>query len=368
VIHEPSIEAMSKAARVLIQARMLPMDQSLSAEQIEQVRKDFLDYTNKRGLFGGKLAKQIGYAASVINQWSNRRYEKGDEEAVARKINDWMERHARAERAKMPIDYVPTEVAEHMRAIADTAQSTGSMAVIVVPAGCGKTMVMKILAEKLGGRYLYCHGQHTPKEFLRELAKAVDVPPGGMTASGLIAAVVAKLKGTNRPILLDEAQCLSAKVFSVVRTIHDCAEISIVLAGTSEIMNKIDDVSLNRGQMTSRCLRYNAMDHVYDAESPDGSRKGKPLFSLKDIKALFDRAQVSIDPEAFIFAWSLACLPGRGSIRTLLKAAQLVRGRWPNQEITRDMLIWALGNMYGGVGNYMVEKADETSEALRKIA
>jgi len=346
------------------------MDQSLTAEQIEQVRRDFIDYTNKHGLFDGDVAKQIGYSGSVVNQWRNNRYTKGDSEAVARRINDWMERDARARKAKMPVDYVPTELAENMRAIAQTAQATTSMAVIVVPSGCGKTMVLQILADKLGGRYVYCHEQHTPKEFLRDVAKAIDLPPTHLTAAGLIDGIADKLKGTNRPLLLDEAQRLPAKVFGVIRTIHDRAGVAVVMCGTYEIIDKVSDESNGRGQLASRCLRYNAMDHVYDAESPGGggTRMGKPLFSKKEIKALFERSQIRIDPEAFQFAWSLACIPGRGSLRTVLRVVQLVRQRWADEEITRDMLTWALGLLYGGLGNHMATMADKTSEALRKVA
>jgi len=360
-----SIEALSKAARVLIQARMLPMTK-LTDDQISQIRSDYQGYTSRLNLFDSYVAKQIGCAPSVLSQWKQGRYP-GDTEAVARKLNDWMERDARQRKASLNLDYVKTTVAENMRSIATMASTTSSMAVIVIPSGCGKTMMLQILTEKLSGQYLYCDELLTPRSFLRALSEALDVRQRrGGAAAGIMRDIIDKLRGTNRPLFLDEAHRLPSAVFSVIRSIHDQAEVPIIMAGTEEIVVKVDDRSNNRGQMTSRCLRYNAMDHCIDGENPDPKRKGKPLYTKKEIEALFASSNVRFDPEAFQMLHAMACIPGFGCIRTVRRLVQLIREAHPDAEISRDLIIWALGLLFGQLGNHMVTKAEQMSEQLNR--
>ncbi len=357
------IDTVSKDARVLIQARMLPVGKALTTEQIDQVRRDYLNYTKKTGVFVNQVAKEVGYSASVISQWGNGNYDKGNAEAVARKINDWMERDARRRRSAMPVDYVPTEVAENMRGIAIQAAAEPAMAAIVVPAGAGKTMVMKVLTEELSGGYVYCDETLTPKEFLQETARAVGLRPSSRTMAQIKREVIDKLKGTNRPLLLDEAHRLKPQVFPMLRTIHDLADIAIVMAGTTEILDRINDQANARGQLASRCLRYNALTHAFDIDDPRDQQNRRPLFSREEIEALFAKSRVRFQPDAFQLVWSIACLPGHGCLRTALRIVRRARDAYGNKTLSRKMLLAVLPMTFGEQGIHLRTQADKHTAA-----
>ena len=73
-------------------------------------------------------------------------------------------------------------------------------------------------------------------------------------------------------ILLDEGHQLNDDALNCVRSIYDQAQVPFALAGTADIIRKIDDRSDGRGQFASRCIFYNAMDNIQDVGRPDGGK------------------------------------------------------------------------------------------------
>jgi DNA transposition AAA+ family ATPase len=364
---KPMIRGMEGQSRVLIQARMLPMTK-LMEEQISGVRTDFIRYTSKTGVFDAQVAKELDLSSSVISQWRRDNYQ-GDSEAVARAVNDWMERHARRANTKRPAEYVPTQVAKDMRTICQAAIDMTSMAAVIMPAGSGKTMVLKALQDETRGAYVYCDEDLTPRSFLVAVAKAVDSRTGGsLTSAGVKDLIIERMRGTNRPLILDEAHRLRPEVFPRIRSIHDQAEIPIIMAGTHQILHLIDDRGNGRGQMASRTLVYNALDHVYNAEDPSGRKAGRALFSRDEVKALFASMKIKLASDAFELMWGVSCLPNRGCLRTVQKVVQLCTKRWAEEEITRQRALQALQLLFGFEGRFIADHAIKHAQQMRKFA
>jgi len=82
------------------------------------------------------------------------------------------------------------------------------MAAIVAPAGSGKSLVLKALADETRGIYVYCQPNVTVRELLYKIALALgyradrrrpasrDCPPGSLNS----------FRGTKRRSISDEAQ------------------------------------------------------------------------------------------------------------------------------------------------------------------
>ena len=132
--------------------------------------------------------------------------------------------------------------------------------------------------------------------------------------------MVEKLHGTSRPLFLDEAHRLPVGVLSRVRAIHDMAGgLPVILAGTHQIVEQVTaDRVDGRGQLASRCLVYNALEHVMNAEGPGGgSQAGRVLFSKQEIEAYLEGMNVKFDTGGFTLLWAVACLPNHGCLRTV---------------------------------------------------
>jgi DNA transposition AAA+ family ATPase len=355
------VNQLATDARVLKQARRLPMGK-LDRNTILAVRHDFVAYVQKTGVTDAKVAAEVGVAPATISQFRNYVYQ-GDNERIARLLNDWMEHHAR----KQPSDYVKTKVAEEIRAIVEVACTTSSMAAIVAPSGSGKTMVLKVLADKYRGRYLYCTEHMRAGSLLKALGTLVEVKKnrgtGGMKSrSEMLMQIVEKLAGTNRPLFLDEAHQLPRDAFPTVRAIHDQTQIPIIMAGAAEILDRINDRTQGRGQFASRCYQYNVLEHVANVEEdPNGSKLGRSLFSQEEIAKFLDNLEVKLERGGFELLWAIASLPNHGCLRTVRRLVHLLRQDKARRStpITRKEVIWALGLLFGQTGNYVGRKADE---------
>lgn len=366
---EQAIDHFVNDSRVLIQGRRLPADRKLTPAEIEQVRQDFLGYSHRHDGVKDLVSRQVGMVPAVVTRWTSG-LEIRDPESVARAINDWMERDARARRAAIPDNYIRTRIAENIRAIVYTAHSTGAMAAIVVPSGAGKTMVLEILAQEMAGLVIYCDEDLTPRAFMEALAQALLIPSGGSVLD-LKQRIVGKLRGTGRPIFLDEAHRLRPTVYPRIRSIYDLTGCSIIMAGTHEILEHICDEAGGRGQMSSRCVRYNALETIYNAEGQGpngGAALGKPLFSRQEIEAIFGQMQVRLDRDGLELLWALACLPGHGCLRTARRVVQLVRQKFQDGPITREQLLWALPLLFGQQGRFLSRLADQHAQAMAKVA
>jgi DNA transposition AAA+ family ATPase len=355
---EPIIEGLAQAARVLQVARRLPMGQ-LTEEQISGVRADWMSYSRVHGLFDAQVARELGVSGSVLSQFRNGSY-RGDMDRIARKLNDWMEHHARKQRASLPREYCHTWVAEMISTIVEHACVAGSMAAIVAPSGAGKTMVLKVLCEKWRGRYIYCSEDLSPRSFLAAVAKAVDVGCGGVKAD-LLERIIEKLRGTARPLFLDEAHQLPKESLSRLRALHDCAETPIIMAGTHEVLTRINDRTDGRGQFASRCVQFNVLEHVLNAEHPrGGSKLGRPLFTVDEVKGFLETLKVRLDRGALDLAWAVACLPNHGCLRTLRRIVMLLRRdvESRNEPIARGELLQALELCFGQLGASIGRLAD----------
>lgn len=352
-----------KAVRALKAARMLPMKGVLTPQQHDDVRKEYTRHTFRFSVSDAAALKAIGIPASTFSQWKNGKYngaaEKNDE--ITRLVNGWIERDLRQRLAGIETDYVPTQIAENMKAIIDTAWEQRCMAAIISPSGTGKSLVAETMSSEMNGFYCYVDQDDTTLLFMRKLAKLVGVDPdqpGHRTAGRIKQAIIDKLKGSGRPIFVDEAHNLPPQVFGRLRSIHDQAGCPVIFLGTDQIIDRINDRAGSAGQMASRCIQWNTMEHVINAEDPDGGKMlGRPLFTREEIQTFLRQQDVKLTSDGFERAWATACLPGQGSLRTVSRAVRLAAKINPGQAITATMIDSVLATLLGSQGRAIVESA-----------
>lgn len=240
-----------------------------------------------------------------------------------------------------------------------------------MPAGAGKTYIFKALTEELRGVYPYCKPA-TAREFLLSLALALGWKKGDhATRATLSRWIVETLSGTRRIIFLDEAHQLGRTV-GVVRSIHDEAGVPIVMAGTADILDQINDRRDGRGQFSSRTMRYNALDLIRNAEDPrgggphsaaGGGAGGRDLFSVEEVKAFFDSRKIRLAKDALMLLWAIACLPNYGCLRLVERTVDMVFDMDPDSELVkRDDVLLALRTMLGAEAGYLERVADRMAE------
>lgn len=362
------VERMSRDARLVRYASLLPKEGPLMPQHHQEVRANYRKFAFRYDLTNADAAKKIGVSPSVLSQWLDDKY-RGDNDGVADKVNRFLEREARAKDVRLALPYVPTKIAEHMRRMIGVAYEHQCMIAIVAPAGSGKSMVFEQCAQDSNGVYIYCDEDMTPKTLLEAIAKAIKVPTQ-KTIADLKTAVVEKLRGSSRTLFFDEAHLLRPQLFSRIRSIHDQAKVPVVFGGAAEILDRIDDRASGRGQLDSRCLKWNALDYFANVEDPNGGDKlGQPLFTREEIRKLFEHMPLKLTDGGWEMLWSIACLADRGCIRL---AKRMVDMAWRSfgdvKSVGRDELVLTLKTFFGTRADVIVGSARKHSQAFKEAA
>ncbi len=127
---------------------------------------------------------------------------------------------------------------------------------------------------------------------LREIAQEIGVDSHGKP-SEIRKRIVSKLKGSNRILIIDEAEHLTPKPLEILRRIHDWAKIPVVLVGMPKLYYNVKSLRKDFEQIANRMISYNldnpTNDDLRDIISASIPKCGEPV-----IKALTDCSKGTI--------------------------------------------------------------------------
>lgn len=224
------------------------------------------------------VAKAIGLSVPTISAWRRGIY-KGDNPKVQESVEAYLARkHEQAALTKLNHPFVMTTTAEQVYALARTAHLDGAMVVLTGRAGSGKTVSLKAYAKQEPSViFVNVNVTSTKEAVLRSIHRAA-----GMSGSGSLHKVfddiAEKLRGSERLIIVDEADLLSIYALEALRGIHDAAGVGIVLAGMPRLVEVLRGMHGQFEQIYSRCethLRLEDRIDQDDAEAIIGSYIGE---------------------------------------------------------------------------------------------
>lgn len=214
-----------------------------------QLLKQFMD-TNSMGQ--KQVANAFGVSVATISQYLSGKYA-GNVEDLDRKVVEMLERHkAKVVEAKYNATFVPTLAAQRGMEVMQFAHVEGEINVIFGAAGLGKTQMLKqYVKEHSSAVLIEVDPSCTPKVLLRKIAEAVGATARGVN-NELLDSIVAKLKGSERLLLVDEAELLSTRSLEFIRRIHDLTGIGVVLAGMPRLLVNLKGKNNELAQLYSR--------------------------------------------------------------------------------------------------------------------
>ena len=205
-------------------------DKNFSSEELRRQVKSLL---GSLVLSANKAAKQIGVSGAALSQWLNGKYN-ADPAELERKVLGWIERNA--EMQDMPeeslfVRTVETSVFRKVTGAIRHAHLQGKIAMVTASSGAGKTRaITEYVNSHPGAIHIECHHSFPVRAVLQEIARHSGLEVKGNIHSMLMA-VSEKLRGSQKVIILDEAEHLQAQVLDVVRRIWDFAGVGIVYVG-----------------------------------------------------------------------------------------------------------------------------------------
>lgn len=209
-----------------------------------------------RGISQIAVARSLAVSAARLNQWLKGTY-KGNIEEMNDRAKGWLEREtAKAAAPRATIPFRPTTTARKVWEVAKLCHLDGEIGVVVGEAGLGKTCAVREYVAQNGGTLLIeaDHG-YTAKALFQELCSRLGLEPGKQLHP-MLEAVVDKLRGSGRLVIIDEAEHLPYKALELLRRVHDKAGVGLLLVGMPVLYRNIKGKAVDFAQLYSRVGVY----------------------------------------------------------------------------------------------------------------
>jgi len=324
--------------RVLKAGCALPNEGELSEDGRLRAMENFQRYLQRTKLSVNDVVQKVGSPrASTIRDLMKGVYRENADQHI-RTLNNWVEQDARQRAVAISGKYVQTSVAKQMMAAARLVREAGTMGIVYGPTGIGKTRCARAVHEHFAGSILVTvqYGLYHPKGFTTALAEALGVRSVGTARndakfSTQYERVIERLRESNRLLIVDEAHKLHEGAIELLREIHDATGVPVLLVAIKELQTRLmRHADPDAGQLYSRI----------DIECPlveadagrDGSKRGmKKLYTVEDIRQLYQDPPIRLGPDAVQYLADVANHLGFGSLRKckrlLVAAARFARKR-----------------------------------------
>lgn len=210
-------------------------------------------YMREHGMSQARLAQVSGINKAIISQWLRGQYT-GDIAATEQAIEEYLRtamEHEQAHDTALPIvspqDYIPTSISEDVYNVIKYCQLERGIMIAHGDAGIGKTKAAQKFVRDNPTQSIYIEA--TPStgtlgNILKLLARALRIPET-RSKLDLLTNIRAKLDGSNKVIIIDEAQHLKLSALEEIRTLSDPniitgqEGIGIVLIGNTEVYDRM---------------------------------------------------------------------------------------------------------------------------------
>lgn len=210
-------------------------------------------------------------------------------------------------------DFVNTEAAVNAFLAMRYAHAHKDISLIYGEAGTGKTYALKEYA-RLNDNVVYVEARdcdRTTKGICERILKTLGKTKSG-TDRTLIDAIVDAVKGTDKMIVIDEAQHLTLRAVENIRAINDDAKIGIVLCGNPTVHDRM----YGRGQA-----------HFAQLYSRIGMRRAIEEPSVDDIQLIFSNPNLDEASAGYLHAVSHEYGGLRNAVKVYLLALDLAESK-----------------------------------------
>ncbi len=204
-----------------------------------------------------KLSRAAGIKATTCSQVLGGKYPSSPT-AHLEAMSDYIQREAqRADGVHVP--WVETSVARTVQYICAQAHRNADIGIVVGWVGVGKTAALRRYRDAHGSALLVeAFPGMTANILLRELVvltgATVNKSRGSSYGSReeMLYALIKSLRGSDRLLIIDEADHLADTALEYARRLSDLAGVGLVLAGTEKLEPIVKDPLGRHGQISSR--------------------------------------------------------------------------------------------------------------------
>jgi len=263
------------------------------------------------------IAGMINRSTAAVSQYVNRIYA-GNIQEVEKDIKNLLEREEDLQFVSGPKEFVTTNASTLIWEVLQFCDQKQKMGAALAPSGTGKTETCKEY-KRVNRATVFVTADittKTPSKILRRMIEQVGGVGRKNSVSDYLHALIERLKGTNRLLIIDDAHFLSWEAFELVRKLHDCACLGIVYVGQERLYE----------QMKGTEGRAYLFDQIY---SRIAIKRDKFRTSKKDTRAIVDSRCPGLDGECIDFLAARAKGQGRYRyVTNLLDVAMMINEQY----------------------------------------
>jgi DNA transposition AAA+ family ATPase len=213
------------------------------------------------------IARALGKSSTVISQYLSGTYP-GAVKEIDAAVSSFLERQTEKRTTpKRTTRFVKTTVAKKIAEVARLTHLECEIGVIAGDAGLGKTIAVQEYARRNPGVILIeADLGYTAKTLFSELHRAVGYDGrGGL--HDLFSVVVQKLHGSDRMIIVDEAEHLPYRALEMLRRVYDKAGVGVLLVGMPRLVSNLKGRRSEYAQLYSRVGVAAKLTHLTEADT-----------------------------------------------------------------------------------------------------
>lgn len=209
-----------------------------------------------------EIASKLGVSIAVVSLYLKGKYN-GNTEELDLKVEQFLSRQKdKVLDKQVSHEFVATFTARQIMAAIQDAHVEGDMCVVYGASGLGKTQAVKQYAKENSGAILIeTNMSFSAKVLLQKLCEKLGINSRG-TLDQLFDAVVLKLKGSERVILVDEAENLPTRSLEFLRRIYDATKVGVALVGTPRLLVNLKGKNNELAQLYNRIWRACALGNA----------------------------------------------------------------------------------------------------------
>ncbi len=224
-----------------------------SQDDQEKIAKINRWFNPEEGRTGAELSRMTNIKEGTRSSILNGSYASSPTKFLNRMLDAIDRQHERERSGKADIPYTETSIAKVVTSACRRAHNDRDFGIFSGRVGTGKTTALRQYVKTTPSAVLIEAFEGIDHStFMRELIASTGATIIKGTAAAQMANLIRALKGSDRVILVDEANWLPKRSFGALRRISDVAEIGIVLVGTQELLPMVQDPDGRFGQISSR--------------------------------------------------------------------------------------------------------------------
>lgn len=235
----------------------------------QDVVNGLLDFMESSGKSRQQVAKETGLSAAAISQFLNQKYG-GDNEEIARTITNYMKlAKKRISLNRHTCFYEELANTQKVVFACSYAHTRNDITLVFGDAGAGKTTALEYYKDNNAGVVMVTANSCTASAtavlnmICQKTGKSITGRKDMMMNS-----LINYFRGSNRLVIIDEADHLTLAALQAVRNLNDDAGVGIVLAGNNKIYNQmlIGSKSSELQQLKTRIIVRRKVENLYTLE------------------------------------------------------------------------------------------------------